>query len=339
LPFALALALGCSGTKLEAPVNDAGTVEPDTGLPPPPVDSGVPGATTAVSIIVEPSDNAAAIVAAIQGAKKSVHMTMYLLSSQPVIDALIARKKQGVDVKVVLNKTFPAPGSDNNAEYQTLLANGVGVVWASSTYQYTHSKSVVIDGASVWIMTMNLTTSSPTQNREFLAVDTDSDDVAEAEAIFQADYAQQKPSVTGKLLVSPINSHSRMLELLGGATKSIDLEGESLSDTQIVGALVAAKQKGLAVRVVVSDQTPSPAMATAIANLKNAKVPIVKLGTPYIHSKAFVVDGVQAYVGSENFTMNSLDYNRELGMVVAAPAEVAKVAQTIDADFKKGTAL
>ncbi len=52
-----------------------------------------------VQIIVEPNGNGGSeVVNAINAATKSVHMTMYLLSSTDVITALIARHKAGVDV-------------------------------------------------------------------------------------------------------------------------------------------------------------------------------------------------------------------------------------------------
>jgi hypothetical protein len=332
-----ALYSACSGDKLAPPVAEADGSAPDDASSG--VDAaGPPGTTTNVTIIVEPSDSAAGIIAAISGAKKSVHMTMYLLSSQPVIDALIARKKAGVEVSVVLNQTFPSAGSDNGVEFAQLNAAGIKVVWAAATYQYTHEKCVIIDGQVAWIMTMNLTASSATQNREFLAVDSDPEDVAEAETIFQADFAHQPPTITGKLLVAPVNAQAGMLALLDAAKSTIDLEGESLSDTKITASLIAAKQRGVVVRVVLSDQTPTAAMQAAVNNLKAAKVAVVKTGTPYIHSKAFVVDGVKAYVGSENFTYNSLASNRELGVIVGAPTEIAKVSAAIATDFAKGVA-
>jgi phosphatidylserine/phosphatidylglycerophosphate/cardiolipin synthase-like enzyme len=58
-----------------------------------------------------------------------------------------------------------------------------------------------------------------------------------------------------------------------------------------------------------------------------------------VHAKALVIDGVHAYVGSENFTAGSLQYNRELGVFFDAPTEVAKVATTINTDFGKGSPL
>ena len=69
--------------------------------------------TSDVTILVEPDDKSGALVAAINGATTSVHMTMYLLTAQPVIDALVARKQAGKEVKVLLNKTFPSAMGTN----------------------------------------------------------------------------------------------------------------------------------------------------------------------------------------------------------------------------------
>src|SRR5947207_674774 len=83
----------------------------------------------------------------------------------------------------------------------------------TSSFTYTHEKCVILDGTSVWIMTMNLTYSSPTSNREYLAIDTDTDDIAEAEQIFQADFAAASGSFTGKLLVAPVNARDGITQL------------------------------------------------------------------------------------------------------------------------------
>lgn len=326
----LPLLLGCNTAELITTTpQDAG--DPDALF----IDDGGLQVTTAVKIIVEPSDNGSGITQAIQGAKTSVHMTMYLLSSPGVLSALIAQKKAGHDVKVVLNQTFPDPTFDNNAEFTQLANAGVQVAWAPAAFNFTHEKCVIIDGTTAWIMTMNLTASSP-QNREFLAVDSDPADVAEAETIFQGDFTGQTPVVAGKLLVAPVNAREKVTKLIDEATTSLDVEGENFSDDALEPALVAAKARGVAVRIVLSDQTPSVAMGYAVAAFKKAGIPTVKVANPYIHSKALVADGAVAYVGSANYTANSLDSNRELGLLVAAPSEVALVASTIDKDFKAG---
>ena len=291
-----------------------------------------------ISIIVEPSDKAGALLAAIQGATTSVHMTMYLLDDTRFIDALIARHAAGRDVKVILNASFPQGAGTNQKAFNTLKAAGVAVVWAPTTFTLTHEKTVLVDGASAWIMTMNLATTS-SQNREFLALDTDAVDVKEAEAIFAADFANTAIVPTGNLLVAPFNARERLVQLIQSAKTSIDVEGEELSDYKIVAALAAAAKVGANVRVVISDNPPSAAQGTAVAQLKAAGVHLVSVGRPYIHAKALVADGAQAYVGSENFTAASLQHNRELGLITTNAASVTKVAKVIAQDFVGGTPL
>lgn len=329
LLFLLLAACNTATLKYPPEAGDTGVEEPDAGVYPFPT-------TSKAHVIVEPSDNGNAVVAAINGAQTSVHMTMYLLSNNSVMNALIAKHKAGVDVKVILNKNFPDPGMDNGPELNQLQAAGVPVVWAPAAFTYTHAKCVVIDGKEAWIMTMNLTFTSPSSNREYLVVDDDPDDAAEADAIFAADFAATQATAS-RLVVANINARARLLQLIQYATQTLDVEGETLSDDGIVGSLVAAKKAGIAVRVVVSDQMYSSAMLQSIMQLKSAGVPIVKLTTPYVHAKAMVADGIVAYVGSENYTQNSLDSNREIGVFLTA--DVSIVASQIDADFKAGTAL
>lgn len=295
--------------------------------------------TANVKIIAEPNGNdASELVAAINAATKSVHVIMYLFTSTAVETALVAKKNAGLDVKVMLNKTFPAGGS-NAGMYSSLQSSGVSVQYAP--VNLTHEKCVIIDGAVAWIMTMNTTQTAPTSNREYLAIDKDTDDVAEAEAIFEADWANAPPTaVTGKLLVAPINARERLLGLVNSATTSIDIEGEEFSDTQITLAIAAKADTGVKVRLVVSSATPTASQSGAINVLKmHGGAKVVSTANPTIHAKAIVVDGKAVYVGSANFTTGSLNYNRELGIITGTASEVSVVANAIQTDFAAGTPL
>jgi phosphatidylserine/phosphatidylglycerophosphate/cardiolipin synthase-like enzyme len=325
------------------PGDDAGSSSGDPATTPEGGPVGTDGGPVvtgpdAVSIIVEPTDKAAALLAAIQAAKTSVHMTMYLLNDTRFISALIAQHTAGHDVKVLLNKSFPGGAGTNTKTFNALQAGGVSVAWAPTTFTLTHEKSVMIDGSSAWIMTMNLDTTS-SQNREFLALDTDPADVAEAEAIFTADFTNTAITPTGNLVVAPTNARDKLIQLIQSAKTSVDVEGEELSDYKIVNALTAAVKAGAKVRVVLSDNPPAAAQSTAVAQLKAGGVQVVSVANPYIHAKALVADGARAYVGSENFTTSSLQYNRELGLITGNAASAAKVSQTIAADFAAGTPL
>jgi phosphatidylserine/phosphatidylglycerophosphate/cardiolipin synthase-like enzyme len=277
-------------------------------------------------------------VSAIQGATTSVHMTMYLLSSTKVIDALIAQSQAKKDVQVLLNQTFPSSGANagsNDSVYAQLQKAGVNVKWAPAGFTYTHEKGVMIDAKVAWIMTMNTTESSPTANREYLAVDTDPVDVAEAEQIFASDFADTTLNPKGKLVVSPTNSQNELVALIGMATSTIDMEAEELTATAIVDALTAAAAKGVKVRAVLADASSTDQAAA----LKAAGVSLVTYSKLYVHAKSIVVDGKYAYVGSENFSTGSLGSNRELGVLLDTASEVAKVESTTSSDFAGGTAL
>ena len=192
-------------------------------------DLGYPFPTsTASQIIVEPSDRGAALVAAINGAQTSVSMCMYLLSSDEVINALKARARAGKTVKVILNAQFPpgtTPANPNTDVYKELAAANVEVHWAQPKFNFTHAKYLILDGKTAWIMTMNATNSSPLGNREYLAVDTGSDDIAELQAIFDADFAPAAIVPAGPLVVSPENAGPHLVSLISSAQKTVDGRG------------------------------------------------------------------------------------------------------------------
>jgi phosphatidylserine/phosphatidylglycerophosphate/cardiolipin synthase-like enzyme len=309
------------------------------------LDGGVIPTSTNVTIQVQPSDFGAAIEAAIRAAKTSVHMTMYLLTDFTIIDALGDLHDAGKDVKVVLNQTFPPNGGDNATAFTKLKARGDDVVYAPSSYTFTHAKAVVIDSAKVLIMTMNLTQTSAKDNREYIATDSDPADVADCEKLFAADYANQTVKVDGKLIVSPqaaspVDPRARLKALIDSAKTSLDIEVQSLSDDTLTDAIVLAHKAKVAVRVVLATGNEvTPGQQEEITKLKAAGVPLRGVATPYIHAKALVVDNARVFVGSQNFTPTALLQNREIGVVTDAAAEVTKVRDVIAKDFAAGAAL
>ncbi len=297
--------------------------------------------TSGISVIVEPDgQNGQQLVDAIQNAATSVHMTMYILSDNHVIDALIHQHQIGHEVKVVLDQAMPPGGSSNQDAFDQLQSAGVSVVWAPPQFTYTHEKCVVIDGKTAWIMTMNSAYSSPRDNREYLAVDTIPEHVAEADAIFVGDFAGTPVTeVTGPLVVAPIDAHAELDALVSMAKKSLDIEAEELSDEDLMNRIIAAKNAGITVRVVLSNETPTQAGMDAINRLKAAGCQAVQLDQPYVHAKLMIVDDTYAYVGSANFTYDSLEMNRELGVLFAIPSEISKMETTFSQDLANGTPL
>jgi phosphatidylserine/phosphatidylglycerophosphate/cardiolipin synthase-like enzyme len=344
VPFLLLALAGCSDDPplaLDAslPPADvtADVAHPDAAADVTPPSDVAPSAP--LRIIVGPDDRGASLLAAIAAAQRSVHLTMYLLSSRDVLDALLAARARGVEVQVVLNRTIPGGMAVNMPAYDALTAAGVEVHWAPSGFTFTHEKCVILDGTEAWIMTMNATAAGLTTNREFLAVDRDPSDVRDAEAIFRADFAGTPlPTYAGRLLLSPVNAQRTMVSLVLSATRTIDIEAESFEDRMTAAAIITRVRAGVAVRLVLPDATPSASSMRSIMDVIAAGVRVVRVRAPYIHSKAVVVDGARAYVGSANLTYVSLTANRELGVVFDVPSEVRRVADVIAQDFAVGVA-
>jgi phosphatidylserine/phosphatidylglycerophosphate/cardiolipin synthase-like enzyme len=53
----------------------------------------------------------------------------------------------------------------------------------------------------------------------------------------------------------------------------------------------------------------------------------------YIHAKVIISDDTEAFVGSENFSSNSLNKNRELGLIVTDPATLVSLQTTFEKDY------
>jgi cardiolipin synthase A/B len=318
--------------------------------PGPTADADLSG-TTAISVIVEPDGmNAQQLVDALNGAQTSIDMTMYEISNDDVVNALVARAKAHVTVLAVLDSSSTNKSFNTDA-YNKINSAGGSAVWSNTAFTYTHEKTIIIDNKVAWIMTMNATASAPSSNREYLAIDTDANDIAEATAIFTADHALQSINPNGALVVANTNARSQLVGLINTATTTLDLEGEEFSDLNqggIVQAVQAAAHRGVTVHIVVGNSDPD---AEAIADATGAGAKVVVTGPtsdngtmtdPYIHAKAVVIDCAgttckRGFVGSENFSAGSLGYNRELGVIFETASELAKVKATIDIDFAAGT--
>jgi phosphatidylserine/phosphatidylglycerophosphate/cardiolipin synthase-like enzyme len=302
-----------------------------------------------VSIVVEPNGNdGAEVIDAIRASTGAVDVEIYELDDSRVIAALADRARAGVAVSVVLDGS--SAGRAWNAGAATkLTAAGAVVVWSSSAFAYTHTKLIVIDNAVAWIMTMNLDYSSPADNREYLVEDREPADVAEASAVILADLAGLETDMAGSLVVANANARTRIGELIAGATRSLDVEVEELTDPAIAQLLADAAARGVRVRVALAGGTLAAWDRDVLAPISAAGGTVVqagadvdhrsKDGAPYLHAKLIAIDGVRAFVGSENLSPTSLDHNREVGVVIADPAALAILEQTFDDDLAMGASL
>lgn len=295
------------------------------------------GADTNISLFVEPSAGRAPIVDAINSAKSEVLVEVYLLSDKEIIGALTQAKTRGVSVDVMLEEHPFGGGSLNNTTTKTLSDAGISVEWANSAFALTHEKAIVIDGLEAFILNQNLTGTSFSKNREYDVIDTNPQDVIEIRTIFVDDWQRKSFSQTSpNLVISPNTSRSLLSNLIQSGAKEIDIEIEDINDKQIV-SILSNKAKNVQVKLIVPTISQVSSNADSIKELAKEGVLVKTLSSPYIHAKLILVDSQKAYVGSVNLSTQSMDENRELGIILVKNDSIETLAVSFASDWNKGS--
>jgi len=299
----------------------------------------VRGIKTNVALFEEPEDGRGPILDAINNATKSIHLEVYLLSDKQIVDALLQKRLEGVDVKVMLEEHPFGGGNINPRTKKTLESGNIQVKWTNPSYALTHEKAIIIDGSEALILNQNLTASSFGKNREFDIIDDNPTDAAEVEKMFESDWQRQSfTPIDSDLVISPVNSRGKLESLINNASKTIDIEMEIIQDPEIE-QILAEKTKTDQIRIIIPDLKKIPSNAALAHKLQTTGVMIRELKSPYIHAKLLISDDSKAYIGSVNFSTQSMDENRELGIVIEESGVIQTLNNSFESDWGKAVEL
>jgi phosphatidylserine/phosphatidylglycerophosphate/cardiolipin synthase-like enzyme len=269
-------------------------------------------------------------------ASSSIDMVMYSLQDTDIEKALVADAGRGIRVRVILNRGYYGKQENdrNVPAYEYLTTHGVEVHWAPSYFALTHEKSMVIDGLVGVIMTMNLQPQYYASGREFVVVDVDQADVTAMRDAFTSDWnGSHATASNGDTLVWSPGSEQTLIDLIDQAKTSLKIYNEEMADGNIVRALATASARGVDVEIVM---TYSNNWKKAFTKLANAGVHIHTFSRSaplYIHAKVIIADDTKAFVGSENFSSNSLNKNRELGTIINNPDIISQIGSVFAKDY------
>ena len=324
------------------------------------------GANTDVTVSMEPESKEVIIVQAIQEAKSSIWAEMYTFTDANVAGTLDKAAQAHIDVRVLyeprLSQTALQNLSPDRQQFPAWAHPNQAVLPNQQPVNTRHAKFMVIDGdivgqAKAYIMTANFTEQalgggpfSTTINREYVVCDTNPHDIAALMAIFQADaQGQPLPDLgVSNVIVSTVNAHSVFFKMLSSATQSIWVQTEELGDPpsgsalaqswSVEAALANAAKNGVQVQLMLPPQNTGsafiPNSSAALARLRGTPNLQIKTGSQYyMHAKLLIIDQHIAFVGSENLARASLNYNREVGLLITSPTEVQKLCATFSSDW------
>lgn len=137
-------------------------------------------------LLVSPINSKDRIVSLIKGAQKSILVESMQLADYSVRTALVDRHKAGVDVRILV--AAPSWIDTNTDAGATMKAAGISIRWLDSPS--VHVKAIVVDDATAYMGSENLSSTSLTKNREVGLVLTEPPAVASMKSTMEADFAK-----------------------------------------------------------------------------------------------------------------------------------------------------
>lgn len=293
--------------------------------------TNVLGAKTNVSLFIQPDMGKSPILNEINNAKHEILIEVYLLSDKDVISSLCMARERGLAVNVMLEEHPFGGGNLNDKSKKALLDCDISVNWTNPTFALTHEKAIILDNQEAFILNQNLTSSAFSKNREYDIFDTNKEDVDVLRKIFLDDWKRQTFSLSiSNLIISPNNSRSIITSLME-SSGNLDIEIEDIDDNQIVSILSQIAKKHI-VRIIVPTLSQINSNKIAINKLSSEGILIKTLSSPYVHAK-LIISTDKAYVGSINLSSQSLDKNREVGIVISSKDILETLTKTFEKDW------
>ena len=293
------------------------------------------------SLIVLPDDSAGPIVEAIADAKRSLRIKMFVFSDPKLLNAVIAARRRGVKVQVMLNPARRSGERDNEHTRKVLQRRRVEVHEANPAFDLTHEKSMVVDDATAFVMSLNWATKNLTETRDYAVVTTKRRDVGEAIDGFEADWHRNTfaPARDSHLVWCPGHGRDRICQFIDDVRHRLVVQNERFQDMVVIERLVRAAQRGVKIDV----------MARAPHTLKREKliegvgglrimddvgIRIHRLKHLKLHGKIMLADDAAAIIGSINLAAGSLDSRRELAIEVRDDDVVERLQKFVRHDWE-----
>ncbi len=317
-----------------------------------------------------PDDLEAPIIDFIDAAQDELLVSVQELDHRPIADALIAARRRGVHVRVILEQDYlrerKTPEGDGlglqelNRELLTLILR-VGVD-AKADYNPAifHQKFIVRDRSALLTGSTNFTTTGVSKNLNHIVI---LDDVEVARE-YRREFAQMRKGIFGKRsletprkpleghFVSGVRTkplfapdHAPEMEFIKQMIKAetrIDFAVFTFAQSSgIDDALVNARQKGLAVQGVLDRRQANQKWASK-DTLVEGDITLHRnktgTGVRKIHHKLMVIDDALTIVGSYNYTGPANLVNDENIIVLGdldLPPGQARDDQAILAEFAR----
>lgn len=279
-------------------------------------------------------------IESIREAKKSIEIMTFTFSDNEIIQLLLQKAKEGVDVTIAIDKDHMSSLHPYRDQIKLITRiTGEGRV---------HHKIMVIDEETVWIGSANLSPEAMLKQNNTM-IQTRSKELAQAihkeiEAFSGIGKRDPKPlppfEVDGQTLELLLFPHvpfgvpnspekaindagkQRIIEMINEAKTSLQLAVCVWTDLDLAKAVINAKKRGVDVQVILWKKEDS----LEVANLfEREKIMVVeKPRLPLMHNKWMIVDNQQFLNCSANWSKSWFSRNDESALIIKNLSQAQK---------------
>ena len=262
-------------------------------------------------VITPVAERRPAILDVIRRARHRLTLSLFRCNDPEILDQLARAAARGVAVEVLLTSRAKGGKKKRQQLWAALQAMGAEV-WAHTdpVVKY-HAKYLVADDGPAVVTSLNLTRKCFERTCDALVLTYDPEVVAGLRQLMAADRdgVAAPATLSDRLIIGPERARRQLTALIVEARTSIRVIDAKLSDPDLITLLKARRAEGLTVEIFGSKQ----------------------LGELKSHGKIMLIDEARAVVGSLALAAMSLDFRREVAIVVDDEAAIADVRQLFGA--------
>jgi phosphatidylserine/phosphatidylglycerophosphate/cardiolipin synthase-like enzyme len=239
-----------------------------------------------------------AVLQVIRSARHRLLISIFRCTDVEVLDAIADALQRKVEVRLLM--TPRARGWEKRLKELGAYLESMGAKvrsYSDPVVKY-HAKYFLADNGPALIASLNLTGKCFGATCDFILVSHDPGIVSGLQALFEVDWlaphSTLPPHISKRLVIGPERARAQFTALLHSAKRTIHIIDHKLNDPEIKGLLESKKAKGVDVQVLRSGQ----------------------LGGLLSHGKLIIVDGRIAAFGSMALAALSIDFRREVAVIV-----------------------
>ena len=241
----------------------------------------------------------------IRDARSRITVSLFRCTDKAVFGALTAAVERGVQVEVMVTSRAKGGKKKLRKLWTRLECTGASVVSYTDPVVKYHAKYMVVDEGPALITSLNFTRKCFETTCDALVLTHDPEVVNGLRALMASDRtcSVAPDTLPERLINGPERARRQFKGLIERARSTIRIIDAKLSDPALIALLNRKRAEGVGVEIFSTKE---------LHGMKS-------------HGKMMLLDGRLAVVGSLALTALSLDFRREVALVVEEPSAVAEI--------------